>query len=195
MRGQGRHTSFFRGISALFICLLVVLTACGYQWGQGGIYAPYATISIPYVEGDWNGSLTAQIIKEMSCSGNLTYVNNGGSLILKVYIVDVEEEDVGFRYDLKKDGKIRKSIIPDETRLIISADIYLIEAISGKVLLGPVRVSGETEFDHDYYSSQGGVNVFSLGQFTDIDEAGDAAEYPMNRRLAEKIVSYINDHW
>lgn len=179
-------------------CLLAcsfLFTGCGYHWGMGGEYSAYSTISIPYVDGDWDGNLTSQIIKEMSRSGHLQVVNTGGSLILKVYIVDVWEDDVGFRYDRKKDGKIRKSIVPDETRLSISADIYLIEAFSGKILLGPVRITSETEFDHDYYSSQCGINVFSLGQFTDIDEARDAANVPLNRRLAEKIVSYINDHW
>lgn len=177
----------------LIFCFL--FTGCGYRWGAGGEFSPYSTISIPYVEGDWDGNLTSHIIKEMSRSGNLQVVNSGGSLILKVYIVDIWEDDVGFRYDRKKDGKIRKSIVPDETRLAISADIYLIESLSGNILLGPVRVISETEFDHDYYSSQCGINVFSLGQFTDIDEARDAAEKPLNRRLAEKIVSYINDYW
>ncbi len=58
------------------------------------------------------------------------------------------------------------------------------------VLLDYLRTSNLTIV---YYSSRKGVNVFSLGQVTDIDEARDVAEYPLHRRLAQKIVDYINN--
>jgi hypothetical protein len=185
-----------RAVLALFcVFSLCLFAGCGYQWGQGGTISSYRTISIPYVKGDWDGDLTAALIQAVSESGSLSYRSKGGALILKVEIIDERHEDVGFRYDRKKNGHIRDSVIPDETRAIMYVDVTLLEAFSGCVVLGPARLSAEMEFDHYYYSNQGRVNIFSLGQFTDYDDARDAAQRPLNRRLALKIVDYINSNW
>lgn len=179
------------------LCLLsfCLLSACGYRWGQGSTISSYRTISIPYVKGDWDGQLTAAVIQAIAESGSLKYCSEGGALILKIEIIDTRHEDIGFRYDRKKDGCLRDSIIPDETRAIITVDVSVIEACSGCVVLGPARLFAEMEFDHYYYSNQGKVNVFSLGQFTDYDDARDAVQTPLNRRLALKIADFLNNKW
>lgn len=186
----------FTAFGSLFT-LVLFLTSCGsgYQWGNGGAFSSYSTISIPYVEGDWNGDLTAALIKAMSQSGVLTYRPQGGALILKVTLIDERYDDVGFRYERTRHGRVRKSVVPDETRVMTTADVVLVDTCSGQILLGPARLTAEVEFDHFYYSTRSDANVFSLGQVTDYDEACDVAEYPLNRRLAQKIVDYVNDNW
>lgn len=179
-----------------FSLVFLLFAGCGYRAGEGNILSNYRTISIPYVEGDWDGSLTACLVKEVSQSSTVAYRRDGGSLILEAKLIDVDEENIGFRYDrTTRRGKIKHELIPIETRLIAVAEIRVIEAYSGRVLLGPARVTASVDFDHDYFSSRNGINVFSLGQVTDIEEAEDAAQQPLNQRLARKITDYINNSW
>lgn len=184
-----------RSLFSILTLLCLSLTGCGYHFGTGGVIQSYRTISVPYVEGDWDGTITTTIVKQLTQYGRLVYRDRGGSLILKVRIIDFYDDNIGFRYDIKKSGKPRKALIPDETRTTVVAEVTVVEAASGCVLLGPVQLSAETEYDHDYYSNRDAINVFSLGQLTDIDEAYDAAQKPLNQRLAEKIVDYVNDKW
>lgn len=155
----------------------------------------YQTITVPFVEGDWDGQLTVALVRQVSQAGRLAYQSDGGDLILKVILMDIDDENIGFRYDRNREGKRKNRIIPDETRSTAYAEVVLIEAASGKEVMGPVRLSADVVFDHDYYSIRNGVNIFSLGQLTDIEEAHDEAQRPLNQRLAQKIVDYINDNW
>lgn len=179
----------------LWFCLLLLVSSCGYHSGHGGILGKYQTISIPYIAGDWDGSLTSALIQRMTQSGNLTYRTHGGALTLLVAVIDFDDEHIGYRYDLSKTGKIKSRVIPDETRLDVLVEVSVVEACSGTVLMGPVRIAACVDFDHDYYSSRNGINVFSLGQLTDYDEASDAALQPLSRQLAKKVVDYVNDNW
>jgi len=177
------------------IFLLLAVTSCGYRWGEGGTLTSVHTISVPFVDGDWDGQLTSAIIRQLGVRSRYQYRSEGGSAILKVAIIDAWDDNIGFRYDRTKKGKFKSRIIPDETRFGELVEVVLIEACSGTALLGPVRISAEVDFDHDYYSSRNAINVFSLGQLTDYDEAHDAAERPLNERLAKKIVDYLNANW
>lgn len=179
----------------LNIILAMCISSCGYQWGHGGSISACRTISIPYVGGDWDGNLTSALVKQLSQSSPLIYLPSGGDLILQVKIVDSSSDNIGFRYDHNKDGHAKKSVIPDETRWTMWVEVQMIEAATGEIVLGPARLYADVEFDHDYYSMRNDINVKSLGQLTDVDDAYDAAEKPLNRRLAQKIVDYINDNW
>lgn len=176
----------------LLLALVCLCTSCaGYRWGHGDMISQFQTISVPYVEGDYDGDLTAAIIQQVSQSGLLTYRDSGADLILQVDIIDYSDENIGFRYDRKKSGKLSSRIIPDETRAWVSAEVSVLAAGCEEPVLGPVLLSAYVEFDHDYYDSRNGINVFSLGQLTDIDAARDTAQRPLNRCLAQKIVDYI----
>lgn len=191
------NRKILRGFNCL-VCLCFIIAAamsCGYRSGQGGFLSVYRTISVPYVQGDWNGELTAAIVKELTQSTNLSYQRNGGALSLQVQLIDIDDMNIGFRYYRNVKEDIKKSVVPDETRLTATAEIRVVEAASGTVLLGPVILAADVDFDHDYYTPRDRVNVFSLGQLTDIDEAQDAATRPLNRRLARKIVDYLNNNW
>ncbi len=177
------------------LVLLLILSSCGYRAGYGGIAAGHRTVSVPYVKGDVSGIVTNALIKQFSRSGGLRYSQCDADLILNVKIIRVCEENIGFRYDRKKSGRRTKTIVPAETRIFTIADIEVIEAVNCCRILGPVRIRASVDFDHDYYDSRGGINVFSLGQFSDYDEAYDAAKNPLSEALAKKIVDYVNNTW
>ena len=181
----------------VFLSFIPLLSGCGYQYGQGALSSEYRTISIPYIEEDWDGQLTAELIKQISASGAFEYRLEGGELILKVVILDFDDENIGFRYNRNKRGAIskEKSIVPDETRITADVEVSVVDAVSSKVLLEPVRITSSLDFDHDYYSSIDGVNIFSLGQFSDFNEALDAVHKPLNAVIAQKIVDYLTDSW
>lgn len=179
-----------------FIVLIsLFLTGCGYSFGQGGVVERYHTFTVPYVEGDHDGYLTTTLIRQLSESGCYDYRNCDGRLRLCVKVVDVDDQNIGFRYDRKKRGKIRKTIIPTETRISATAEVTVYDVECDRALLGPVLITASIDFDHDYYDSRNAVNVFSLGQLTDYDEAYDASIKPLNDVLAKKIVDYVNGSW
>lgn len=181
--------------SWLCAILLLALSSCGYRFGQGALSEQYSTISVPYIEGDRDGDLTADLIKQMSSSGAFTYASSGGDLILLVKVVDYDEQNIGFRYDRKKSGRLKHDIIPSETRMEIFVDVSLIDAASGCVLRGPTRIKASVDFDHDYYTTRNRENVFSLGQLSDIDEARDAVLRPLHQKISRYIVDYITYSW
>jgi DNA-binding cell septation regulator SpoVG len=100
-----------------------------------------------------------------------------------------------FRYDRKKTGELRKSIIPTETRVTVVAEVLLVEGGTGQIIRGPTRITASAEFDHTYYATRNEINIFSLGQLNDFDAARDAVMHPLNRNLAEKIVDYVINSW
>lgn len=180
----------------VFIIVACLLSSCGYRFGQGdGLASRFSSISVPYVQGDQDGTLTATLIKEIVRSGVFEYRYQGGGLVLNVKQLDLDEDNIGFRYDRKKRGALTDDVIPTETRVTIFVEVSVTEAASCKTLLGPVRLSASVDYDHDYYSSRDGINIFSLGQLSDLDAAYDAVQVPLHRAIAEKIVDYITQSW
>lgn len=174
------------------------LIGCGYHLGSGDFLRCYKTISIPYMECDQDGIFTTALVHHLTSTTPLRYMTCGGELCLKTRLICPKEENIGFRYDIEKCGKLTRRapwLIPTEARLWVSAEIELIDRTSEESLIGPLIVSVYIEFDHEYYLSRHGVNVFSLGQVTDIREANDAAQLPLARALAKKIVDTISYAW
>lgn len=173
-----------------------MLVGCGYRLGSNDFLERYQTISIPYMECDQDGIFTAALVHHLSISAPLRYVVTGGDLCLKTRLICPKEENIGFRYDIEKGGlRLAPWLIPTEARLWVSAEIELIDRLSGESLIGPLVVSVYIEFDHEYYLSRNGVNVFSLGQVNDIREANDAAQIPLAKDLAKKIVDTVTYAW
>lgn len=170
---------------------LILLTSCGYTLNRVSDPCQAQTISIPYIQGDVDGKLTAAIIHEIVISGEYVYKDCGGDLILEARIVDETYENIGFRYDRSRKGRLKHWIIPVEMREGVLLEVQLVLAATECVLRGPNRLQADLEYDHDYYTIRDGVNIFSLGQLTDIDSAEDAAKTPLYQRLAEKVVSWL----
>jgi hypothetical protein len=180
---------------SLILLAYCFITGCQYQFGHGDLSQRYTTISVPYIEGDQEGELTAYVIKNLSASGVFRYMSCGADLTLKIKLLDLREENIDFRYDRKKTGELKKSIIPTETRVHAMAEVYLLEQGTGRTIRGPMNVTASVEFDHTYYATRDEINVFSLGQLSDIDAARDAVMHPLNRSLAERIVDYVINSW
>lgn len=176
----------------VLILLLPLLMGCGYQFANGG---QCHSVTVPYAIGDTDGGLTSEVVKYLSTSGSYRYVQDGGDFVLKIRILDFRDKNIGFRYDVDSKGCRLNSIIPAETRTSIVVEIELVEANSCRCVIGPARLSASVDYDHEYYSSPNGVNVFSLGQLSDSYEARDAAVIPLNAAIAQKIVDYINNSW
>jgi hypothetical protein len=179
----------------LILLLLFLCTACGYHFEDETFAPRYSTISVPFVQGDWDGNLTAAIVEQIGRTGCYRYQSSGGALTLQVQILDFDDRNIGFRYDRDRKGHLRHTIIPTETRLTASVEVSLIDAASQTTLLGPVCLTAWVDFDHDYESPLNSVNIFSLGQLNDYDAAYDAVYRPLNRALSQKIVDFICDSW
>lgn len=180
----------------VIVLILLLFSSCQYRIGQGGLDENYSTVSIPYACGDEDGRLTAALVRKVSEAGLLQYEPDGGDVTLLVKLLRWKNKNIGFRYDhLRKKDELLNTIIPTETRRTIWCEVMVVETSSGNVLIGPVCLSASVEFDHDYYFSRHGVNIFSLGQLGDIDAAYDACLTPLYQKLAEKIADYINNSW
>jgi hypothetical protein len=181
----------------LFPSLLALsLTGCGYHAASDD----KTTISIPYVEGDAQGQLTAEIIRQIHNSDMYDFVKQDGDLILKVTIVGDKNDIVGFQYDLTtKKGKIERNLMAEENRRTLTAQVVLTRAATEEVVMGPLNIIATTDYDYidvnslkevSFINPQGKrektVN-FSLGQLDSIEGAQDAALTPVYRQLAQKI--------
>lgn len=175
--------------------LLLLATSCGYRLGSGDLASCYRTLSVPYIQCDTTGLFTAALIKEVATSSPFQYVNGNADLCLSIQLLGFREENVGFRYDIDKQGNLTNWLVPTETRVWAAAEVTVIDNAAGCAVLGPVRLSTYVDFDHEYYLSQNGVNVFSLGQLTDIREGREAANTPLSQALAKKIIDYISNAW
>ena len=180
---------------SFYLLLLFMMTGCGYQFGGSSLADRYCSMSVPFVEGDRDGSFTAELVKRVSTSTSFDFEKEGGNLILLVKILDFGDNNIGFRYDRDSEGKLLRTIIPAETRTNMIAEVQVVDANSGEIVVGPTRISAYVDYDHEYYSSRDGVNIFSLGQLTDFYEAHDAMYHPLNIALSQKIVDYINNSW
>jgi len=174
--------------------ILAVLSGCGYRFANYD-QSFARTISVPYVEGDRDGAITAALIRELCNSNAYQYVPSGGEFTLHVKIVDLRDENIGFRYYRKQSGKLTNSVIPTETRLWVKTEVSVINNCNGEYALGPVLIETNADFDHDYYLNLHGINIFSLGQLSDVDSAREAVWEPLNKLLSQKIVDYVSNSW
>lgn len=177
------------------VLTLFFLTACGYYAGDGSLAQQYETVSIPYAKNDLDGFLTKELVRVFATDSDLTIRNSDADLILNVELLNIDEENIGFRYDRNKRGEFIHEVIPVETRLVARACISLVDAETGCLIVQPIVIEATYDFDHDYTSPQNSVNIFSLGQLTDYDEAYDAAVKPLYHNLAKKICDYVSDVW
>jgi hypothetical protein len=178
--------------SSLLVCLVLVFSNCGYRAGSGSPLSQYSSISVPYVEGDEDGRLTAAIVQRISETGAFKYEQEGGDLMLKVRLVSQRTENIGFQYDRQNDGSLSKRVVPSEARLSVRTECSVVENGSGRVLLGPTELDSSVDYDYDPYSNFANSNVFSLGQLTAPEAAQEASRRPLDAQIAHQIVDLIS---
>ena len=181
----------FRGLKAtVSVIFLLGISSCGYHATTS---EDTRTISIPYVEGDQQGQLTAEIIRRLEETGLYEFVRSGGDLVLTVSMVGDQKDVVGFSYDrTEKKGKIEQNLMATENRRSLTAQITLSEG--EKAILGPLKVTAFGEYDYvdvnslktlSFINENGKrekVINFSLGQLDSIEGAED------NEKVAPKIL-------
>lgn len=191
----------FKALLKSLTILLVLLSGCGYHAIQP---EDKATISIPYVEGDQQGQLTAEIIRQLQQTGLYDFVREGGDYVLKVVIVGDQHETIGYRYDRKEiSGNIEKNLMATENRRSLTAQITLTDVATEKTALGPLNVTASGEYDYidvnslrelSFINTQGKrekVIAYSLGQLDSVEGAQDNVLAPAYRQLAREIVGMI----
>lgn len=166
-------------------------------------------ISIPYIEGDKHGIFTSELIRGINQATSLRYSNTDGDVLLKVAIVEVGNEQIGYRRDSMEDnGEFKEYLRAVEGRRIMKVKASLVDPMSCKEVWGPYEFSSDGDYDYVNEDSLQDlafidpttgllttVLQFSLGQLEPIDNAQDAAMNPLYRKLSQKIVDAISAGW
>lgn len=172
----------------ILLSALSLLSSCGYHLESE---MPVRPLSVPFAVGDHQGELTNQVIYQINTAGKFRTTTAPSRYTLKLELVGNKEKNIGFRYDRNEDGQLNSTIIPSETRTSVLCLCELWDTQRCCVVLGPAKISASYAFDHEWYSSWGAVNVFSLGQVTDYQDAKDQVHTPLYRNLATKISDWL----
>ncbi len=177
-----------------FSCLIAatLLGGCCYHLGERGeVASSYQTITVPYVIGDQSGALTQALIQEIATSGVWQYRRESGAFVLKVELLGLTEENIGFEYGTAFNGDERPRLVPDEGRLTAAIRVSLLDGSTGREVLAPICLRRSVDFDFDPLSTENQLSQFSLGQFVAIDEAKEVARGPLYGDLARQIVELL----
>lgn len=192
--------------SVFFAVLLfaAMLTGCGYHFEGSDVESGPVTISVPYIKGDPEGMLSAELVKALSSSGQFDCVQLGGMLNLEVAIIAEGDDRIGYRFDRDPtSGHLRDNIVGTENRFTVSADVKLIDTYSNQILIGPLVVKAHNDYDYvdsnsirdlTFFTPNGTpekVLDFSLGQLDSIEGAHDDSYAVVFKHLAQKIVDGI----
>ncbi len=188
-----------------FLALCLFQVGCGYRVNEEfcGRGPETSSLCIPYVNNDMDGQLTDELIKAFSTSGRFIYQTCNAALELNVKIIAQDNKSLGWRYNRTSHGKRNKDLISTEGRRHVDAEVTLIDTMNDEVLLGPIVVGADLDFD--YYEpdsirdlsfiDSAGVKqtsvAFSLGQLDSTEGAYDAAWTPLSRLLSKKILDVI----
>ncbi len=186
---------------ALLILPLLLLSSCGYHFDGGEPEARTVTISVPYIKGDLEGYLSAELVKALTDSGRFDCVQSGGELVLDVAITGDGDDRIGYRFDRNpQTGELRDNIIGTENRRTINAVVSLIDVYTHTTVLGPQAVKADADYDYvdsnsirdlvffDPHERPQRVLDFSLGQLDSYTGAHDDTSPVIYRYLAQKIV-------
>ncbi len=163
-------------------------------------------MTVPFIIGDEDGVLTAEVIRSLCSSGLADVRSFGGEYQLKISILGEEIEKIGFRVDPQKiDGKVRRNLFASEGRRMMTVQAALYA--SNKIAFGPYTITADAEYDYvdgdsiqdlTFTDPSGKVVTvlpFSLGQLESDESARHAANRPLYRKVAQKIVDAISSNW
>ena len=187
---RSAHTSAFS-----FLLSLLLFSSCAWRLDPSLQTEETRTISIPYVQGDKTGELTAKLIQAIDCTSGLQFSQDQGELTLKVKLLDKTYDNIGFRFDHRELHKHKRKLIASETRQLDLAEINVVENGTGNIILGPCYILSSIDYDHQNYNMNSDVNVYSLGQLSDIDTTEDSLDTPRFRALAKEIAKFLHDHF
>lgn len=187
--------------------LILLSSSCGYRFPEERLSEEPVTISVPYIKGDVEGQLNTELVRILAQDPRFDYRQKGGTLTLEVAVISDGNERVGYRYDRSpSSGKRRQNIIGTENRRTLNVEVKLIDSRTQEVLIGPVHVKGEAEYDYidsdsirdltfeNAHGAMQTIMTFSMGQLDSVEGAHDATASSIYRQLAEKIVDGLVAH-
>jgi hypothetical protein len=192
-------------VRSLFLRMSLLLGfGCGYHFDRSDAQGSVATISVPYIKGDLEGHLNAELVRSLCNSGYFDCVQNGGELILEASIIDDGDDRIGFRFDRNPNsGELRDNIVGTENRRTITAVVTLIDTYTHATIIGPQTLKAHADYDYvdsnsirdlTFITTDGvpaKVLDFSLGQLDSVDGAHDDTSTLIYRYLAQKIVDQL----
>jgi hypothetical protein len=185
-----------------YLAAAILLSSCGYRYSpeDSELSNGPVSISVPYIPGDADAIFNNELVYQLGASGQFVCVSSGGDYVLQTKIISDTQSRIGFRYDRDNvEGSLEKNLLGVEDRRVVKAEIVFIEAASGKILMGPVEVSSDVDYDYTdpgsprdlLFNSPSGSSMsimqFSLGQLDSYEGAYDSASKGVYRKLAEKI--------
>ena len=189
-----------------FFLSLICLSSCGYHWSPDLGQTVRPTISVPFVEGDGDGSLTQAIVYALSSSGMADVRQAGARYRLCVSIVHSGSQTIGYRRDRQKiSGEIKKNLVSAEGRKTVSIEATVYE--KDKIVCGPIRLNADSDYDYldgdsmqdlafiNPFGVQQTVLPFSLGQLEPKEAAEEATTKPLNGKIAGILVDAIFNVW
>jgi hypothetical protein len=184
------------------------MTGCGYRWHPDFPDTHRPTIVVPYISGDDDGTLTSEVIRTITSSGIANVCARDGDYLLKISIVNSQNQTVGYRRDKQKvSGEIKKNIVACEARRLLTAEVTIFDGATDKIKAGPYKITADTDYDYvdgdsiqdlAFINSRGDPTIvlpFSLGQLESFESAHEAASKPLYEKLAQKIADTIFSAW
>lgn len=179
-------------LKVILLITVLFLSSCGYRVGLGDHLSHNATVSVPYVCEDQTGFFTAELIHALEVDSYLRYSSCNADYELGVSLGCINVELIGFRYEQTYEGVLGKRLVASEAQMAISATVTLKKAGSHCLIVGPFCVSEVISLDYEPETSPQNLAPFSMGQLDFEGAASDAAKVPLYRKLAKKIVDYLN---
>lgn len=186
--------------------LLLSFSSCGYRWHPDYPQGVRPTVTVPFVIGDEDGRLTAEVVRALSASGLVDVISFGGNYSLRISIVGNTVENIGFRQDPQKvDNEVKINLLACEGRKTMNVETTLYHG--DEIAYGPYQISCAADYDYvdgDSIQDLTFINPagelitvlpFSLGQLESIEAAQEASTRPLYARLAQKIVDAICSEW
>ena len=193
---------------------LILLAGCGYHWNPRFpntdllSASSLPTVSVPYVIGDGDGSLTGEIIRSLAISGLAKVRQTNADYRLQVAILQSDKQNIGYRRDRQKiSGESKKNLVACEGRRIVAVEATLYQGETKEIARGPFQIEASSDYDYvdgdsiqdlTFISPKGApiiVLPFSLGQLESRDAAEEAAARPLNIQIARKILDVIFSQW
>ena len=185
-----------------------LLSSCGYRWQSNDPLKERPSISISFISGDEEASLTNAIAHALTTSGLVELRQKGADFRLGVSILQGKTETIGYRFNRQKNfGKVRSNLVATEGRRSLTIEAALYRESCDKVAYGPYQLTADVDYDfldgdslQDLtFRDQSGAMItvlpFSLGQLEPNEAAQQAALSPLYLCLAQKIVDALAAEW
>ncbi|MCP5492423.1 MAG: hypothetical protein H7A40_05210 [Chlamydiales bacterium] len=187
------------------IAIALILSGCGYRLATPGVAADYPQVSVPYVEGDISGVLTAALVRELNARGRFATTDKA-RYTLHAKIIQNENEQIGWRFDRQGTNAKRISRLrPVESKRIMTVQVSIEDNTSGKLVFGPSKVSADVDYDYVNFDTisdlaftpPGGgplvsVLSYSLGQLDAVEDAQTVSLAPLYQKLSKLIAEGLD---